>query len=317
MSKHDAEDALTPSNLPSLRELQVLRAMIASRKTIAAAHQLGVSQPAVSRAIASLEARVGRALFLRDGGRLAPTADAFALEAEAAVIFGALERLTNWSGHSDVSTTIRIAAAPTLAQYVLTRFVKRMSEIEPGLRFNVEIGTGNDVMAAVAERRADLGLVDLPATHAGIRAEVLREARGHVLMPEGHRLAQLSEVTAQDLAGEELIMLARRFSVRGEVDRAFQKAGLVPNIVAEVSTSSFASDLVRIGVGLAIFNPFPLTLKAMDGLIWRPYAPSIPYRTCLLFPVAGAVLPAARRFADLMLLEMPEDGVTTPIRPHS
>ncbi|MGL4728003.1 MAG: LysR family transcriptional regulator, partial [Bosea sp. (in: a-proteobacteria)] len=85
----------TRGHQPSLRELEVLRAMIASRKTIAAAHLLGISQPAVSRAIASLEARIGRSLFSRDGGRLTPTADAFALEAEAGTIFDALDRLTH------------------------------------------------------------------------------------------------------------------------------------------------------------------------------------------------------------------------------
>ena len=58
---------------PSLRELEVLQAMIATRKTVAAAQMLGISQPAVSRALAALEAHVGRPLFAREGGRLVPT----------------------------------------------------------------------------------------------------------------------------------------------------------------------------------------------------------------------------------------------------
>jgi DNA-binding transcriptional LysR family regulator len=316
MSIPNTDNVSTSPGLPSLRELEVLRAMIASRKTIAAAHLLGVSQPAISRAIASLEARIGRALFLRDGGRLVPTADAFALESETSVIFDVMARLTNWTGQSDNRKILRIDAPPTLAHYVLTHFVARMHQLEPGLRFAVEIGTGNDVLAAVAERRADLGLVDMPAIHAGIRAEVIREAIGHVLMPENHPLTALKQITAQDLADRPLIMLARRFSVRSEVDRGFQRAGLTPLIAAEVSTSALATDLVRAGIGLAIFNPFPLSLRPMPGLVWRPYSPSIPYRTCLLFPASGSVLPAARRFADLMQAEIPEDGITTAIRAH-
>ncbi|WP_291634202.1 LysR family transcriptional regulator, partial [Bosea sp. (in: a-proteobacteria)] len=81
---------------PSLRELEILQAMIATRKTVAAAQMLGISQPAVSRALAALEAHVGRPLFMREGGRLVPTGDAFALEAEAQPIFDALERLAGW-----------------------------------------------------------------------------------------------------------------------------------------------------------------------------------------------------------------------------
>jgi DNA-binding transcriptional LysR family regulator len=246
-----------------------------------------------------------------------PTADAFALEAETSVIFDVMARLTNWTGQSDNRKILRIDAAPTLAHYVLTHFVARMHELEPGLRFAIEIGTGNDVLAAVAERRADLGLVDMPVTHAGIRAEVIREAIGHVLMPDNHPLTSLKHITVNDLAEQQLIMLARRFSVRSEVDRGFQRAGLTPNIIAEVSTSAFARDLVRAGVGLAIFNPFPLTLEPLPGLVWRPFNPAITYKTCLLFPASGSVLPAARRFADLLKAELPEDGITTAIRAHS
>src|SRR5712672_1970405 len=78
---------------PSLREIEALRAMIATGKTTQAARQLGTSQPSVSRAIASLEARLGQPLFARRNGRLAPTAEALALEARAAVVFDLLDQL--------------------------------------------------------------------------------------------------------------------------------------------------------------------------------------------------------------------------------
>ena len=93
MRETDSDDENTRSSRPSVRELEVLHAVITTRKTTAAAQRLGGSQPAVSRAIGALEARLGRELFIRDGGRLVPTADAFALDAEAAPIFSALERL--------------------------------------------------------------------------------------------------------------------------------------------------------------------------------------------------------------------------------
>jgi DNA-binding transcriptional LysR family regulator len=286
--------------------------MIASRKTIAAATLLGISQPAVSRTIASLEARVGRALFRRDGGRLAPTADAFALDAEAGEIFAALGRLGRWPQGGEEKSLVRIAASPTLAQLLLTGFIARMRGVEPSIAFSVEICTGTDVLNAVADRRADIGLLDMPVGHPAIRAEILREAELHVLMPAGHPLAALSQVTATDLAEVPLVMLPHRFAARGEIDKSFQRAGVRPHIVAEVSVSAFAAELVREGVGLSIFNPFPLALTPLPGMVWRPFHPLIHYRTYLLFPAMGAVPPAARRFADLLMREIGEDGISRP-----
>jgi hypothetical protein len=74
------------------------------------------------------------------------------------------------------------------------------------------------------------------------------------------------------------------------------------------------AELVRQKVGLALLNPFPLTLGGMHGLAARPFLPRITYRTSLLFPASGPVAPAARRFADLLRAWQPEDGLTTPIR---
>ncbi|WP_066468651.1 LysR substrate-binding domain-containing protein [Bosea sp. WAO] len=299
---------------PSLRELEILQAMIATRKTVAAAQMLGISQPAVSRALATLEAHVGRPLFLREGGRLVPTGDAFALEAEAQPVFDALQRLAGWPGQTAMASVLRIAAATTLAQFVLPPVLAHFRIQEPDVVANVEIGTSTSVIALVADRAADIGLVDVPVPHIGVRNEVFREAVAHVVMPEDHPLAAHALIAPRDLADEPLIAAARRFPVRFEADRAFADAGVAPRLVAEGATATFMAELVRQRVGLALLNPFPLTLGGMQGLAARRFAPRIVYRTSLLFPATGPVVPAARRFADLLRAWQPEDGLTTPIR---
>ncbi len=304
-----------PDARPSLRELEILRALISSRKTTSAAASLGVSQPAVSRAIASLEARVGRTLFSRDGGRLVPTAEAFALEEEARPIFAALDRIAVWPDGPAKRGVLKVAASPTLAQFLLPDIVAQFRQAEPELTIQVEIGTGTSVVASIADRLADIGLVDQPASHPGVRAEPLREAVAHCLMPCSHRLAAKPSVTAADLDGEAMIALARRFASRVQADRLFAAMGVQPRIVAEAATSAFVAELVRRGVGLALINPFPLSLGAgLQGLVARPFEPAITYTTMLLFPASGAASPAARRFADALKAIQPDDGLTIPIR---
>ncbi len=288
--------------------------MIATRKTVAAAHALGVSQPAVSRALATLEERVGRALFLRDGGRLQPTADAFALEAEARPVLAAMERIGRWPTAGQHGGTLKVATAPTLAQHLLPDVVARFRETHPGVVVNVEIGTGSAVLAAVADRAADVGLVDTPAPHPGVRFEPIREAVAHCILPPGHRLAAKEMIAPGDLDGEPMIALARRFAARIAAERCFADAGAQPAIVAEAVTSAFVVDLVRKGVGFGLINPFPVLSAGASDVAVRPFAPAIRYTTMLLFPAMGAAPAAARAFADEVKASQPEDGLTTPIR---
>ncbi|MGL4728368.1 MAG: LysR substrate-binding domain-containing protein [Bosea sp. (in: a-proteobacteria)] len=224
-------------------------------------------------------------------------------------------RLTHWPHRTEGRTLLKIAASPTLAQLVLTGFIAKMRDIEPSLTYSVEICTGTDVLAAVADRRTDLGLLDMPVGHPAIRAEIIREADVHVLMPEDHPLAALPAISATDLADVPLILLPHRFAARGQIDKCFQRAGVRPNMVAEVSVTAFAAELVRLGLGLSIFNPFPLAMTPIPGTVWRPFHPAISYRTYLLFPASGGIDPAARRFADLLVRDLENDGYSRAVRP--
>ena len=63
----------------NLRQLEILRAVIRHRTTVAAADELALSQPAVSNALKTMEAQAGFALFERVNNRLFPTTEAMAL----------------------------------------------------------------------------------------------------------------------------------------------------------------------------------------------------------------------------------------------
>ena len=67
----------------TLRQLEILRALIRHRTTVAAAQDLALSQPAISNALKTMEAQAGFALFSRVNNRLFPTAEALALHEDS------------------------------------------------------------------------------------------------------------------------------------------------------------------------------------------------------------------------------------------
>jgi DNA-binding transcriptional LysR family regulator len=296
--------SINPSGLeadarPSLRELEILRAMIRSGKTVAAARALGISQPAVSRALASLETKFAKPLFVRDGARLVPTAEALRLDYDAEQVIDAFSRLSPGLRHQSFGP-IRVAGSPTMAEFLLPSAVERLRGQVPTATISVEIGTGAEVLASVADRRADLGIVDWPVAHPALRAEIFFTERAHVILPDGHRLLACETISASDLVDEPMVALARRFPSRSQFDAAFVAIGAAPRIVAEVSTSAFAVQLVRSGLGVTILNPFPLWLGGLRGLHVRPFEPGVIYQSRLITPMTGAQHPLARQLADIV-----------------
>jgi DNA-binding transcriptional LysR family regulator len=257
----------------------------------------------VSRAIGALESRLGRELFIRDGGRLVPTADAYALDAEAAPIFAALARLENWPRTPSAGSLLRVMSAPTITHAFLAPLIMRFLAAEPDTRIQMEIGRSTDAVAAVADGTADLGVVDVPTAHAGVRSEPFRQSVAHVMMPVDHPLTAKESVGPADLDGVPLLAVTRRFSARARIERAFADQGVEPRIVIEAGTLQFLVEMVRAGLGVAVINPFPIAYVTGSGLTFRPFEPTIEYETSFLFPATGGNLPVARRFVDFVRQE--------------
>ncbi|MCA4921698.1 MAG: LysR family transcriptional regulator [Methylobacterium sp.] len=303
------------SRRPSLRELEILRALISLGKTTAAAAKLNISQPAVSRAIAQLEERTGLVLFRRESGRLLATAEALALHKEAEPIFQTLERLerARWRP-VDQEANLRIACPPTLAHHFLNSMLARFSMEEPMTRVHLEIGSGLDVTTKVADGDTDLGIIDAGANHAGVRFIPFRLGEAHVMLPKSSPLYNREVLEPEDFHDVPLIALVRRFPSRITLDRLFLGANVTPRILIEVSTSAAAYDFVRAGAGLSIANPFPISFRGDPDVGFRPFRPAIPYETSFLLPAMMPPTPVARRFIDFVRQHQDEDGYTTALR---
>lgn len=290
---------------PTLRELEVIRAIISYGRTTIAAQKLGISQPAISRIVTGFEERLGRLLFVRSNGRLMPTPEAMTLDAQAAVIFNLVDNLVGIGASDETDRHIRIAASPSLAHQFLSRLLARFIAQEPTIRVHVEIARSPDCLAAVADGAADIGIVDQSPVHDGVRLEIFRRSRAHVILPAKHKLAAQSRLGPTELAQESLLALSRRFALRTRIDAAFATHNIDPRIVAEGATSTFLVEMVRNGVGITILNPFPLELTDPSELAFRPFEPDIPIETAVAISASEPLKPAARALVNFIRKEQP------------
>lgn len=281
--------------IPSLREFEVLHAVLRHGSAGAAARALGITQPAVSRAIASLEARLGRRLFDRHAHALAPRAEALALDDGAQAAIAALSRLVQ-GVETRRRTPLTLVTTSTMAQAFLAPRLPQLLAGWPELALQVEIASSAALVTAVADGVADLGLLDQFAGHASLSTIVVRRGPAAIAMPAGHALAASPIVSLAALAETPLVALPRRFPLRAALDRAFRAAGLVPIIALEAATSLFAAEMVRAGIGVAALNPFPLA-PHVPGLVFRPLGLEIPLETALILPSGAPPAPAVARLA--------------------
>ncbi len=297
---------VAPHRRPRLRELEVLAAVVKEGKTTAAALRLGLSQPAVSRAIAALEATIGKSLFQRDGGRLIANSEALRIVQETEPVFDILDGLTGAPAPAPLAAPLKIAAPPTIAHRFMPRLVSGFLAANPDLTIHLEIGTTEAVVAAVANANAHLGISDGLARHDGVTPYTYIRAIGHAVLPAGHRLAGRPVIEPCDFAGETFVALTRRFHRRYVYERIFAEHGVEPRLVVETATSIAICEMVRAGLGISIVNPFPVALRDDHTLVFRPFAPEVDYLSSFICPL-GPVTPVAQRFIEFARGRIPAD----------
>jgi len=298
---------------PSFRELEALHALVEARKTTAAAHKLGVSQPAISRAIHDLEQRVGRSLFRREGGRLVATPDGIQLYHDSQPIFRALDRLGRAPAES-AGEHLRIIAPPTLAHRFLPPLLAGFHAEEPGVKILFEIGITADVVAKIADGAFDLAIMDTQLHHPSVVFDAFRRSSAHAVMRADDPLARKETITPKDLHRRPFIALTRRFSVRSALESVFRDARCEPDVVVEAATSAIAYELVLASVGVSLLNPFPIAFRSDPDLVFRPFAPKVTFETSFVLSTAAPPSSAVRRFMEFVRSRQAEDGYSIPIR---
>ena len=295
-------------NWHSIREYEALRAVITSGTTSGAARQLGISQPAVSRAIAQLETRLNLILFERRGGRLRPTAEALRLNRQLDRLFDAIAYLDGTDPGDPVGVPIRLAAPPSLSDLVCTAMASFM-KLHPTQSLSLETCTSGGLVSRLVDDSVDLGFTHADLTHSAMELLPFHESEAVCVMPHGHPLSRHSIITPQLLHGENFISILRRHMVRSRLDKVFADAGAEPNRVVEVATGLSAVTMARAGCGVAVICPFPMLRRDDPTIDFRPFRPQFTYRTSFAIstirpPSAG--LRAFMRHVKLMVRSDPD-----------
>jgi DNA-binding transcriptional LysR family regulator len=233
-------DALSTNPL-DLRRLRHLRTVVAEGSLSAAAVKLGLSQPALSASIKSLETDLALPLLERHrhGVQSTDCADALlehvqALDAELDAAWSHVTRLRRQQG-----LALRIGCGPSEATRLLPLALVQLRRTHPELRVFVEYGLNEVLMPMVRRGEVDCALSSIPRStaHADLQHEPLHSDQAVIVARVGHPLTLQRSASVKDLARYPWV-LARRWELeRKALDDLFAQAGQ-PAIEAQVETTS-------------------------------------------------------------------------------
>lgn len=241
-------------NLQQLRYLNEIARRELNVSEAAAA--LFTSQPGVSKQVKLLEEELGLTIFTRSGKRLTgvtePGRQVLEIVERILQDVGNLKRIgENYA--RVVSGTLTIATTHTQARYALPKVIKSFMERYPGVRLHLHQGNPLQVAAWVAQGEADIGIATESLDEAAQLVTMPCYQWSHlIIVPRGHPLAEQKYITLAMLAEWPLITYDPSFTGRTKIDRAFERAGVLPNIAITAVDSDVIKTYVELGLGVGI-----------------------------------------------------------------
>jgi DNA-binding transcriptional LysR family regulator len=269
------------------RHIEAFRAVMLGGTITEGSRLLNISQPAVTRLIAHLEAELRFAVFDRRRGRLFPTAEGLQFFEEVQRSYIGLAKLSDAAAaiREFRDGQIRIASLSAFSAHLIPAFVAKFSRALPRVSFQVHVLSPERIRTGVAEQQYHVGLVFSPVDHPSIKVEFMVHTPLVCVIPRGHRLAKCEEVSVDSLRDEPLILLSREFPLRLAIEAEFHKRQLQPNIKAETNLTATTCGFVQQGLGVAVTEPFtPLIFQKAGGVIIRPFSSSFKFRFAVITP---------------------------------
>jgi LysR family transcriptional regulator, transcriptional activator of the cysJI operon len=286
----ESSDASEPLSAPRLRypmqfdQLRLFVDLVREQSFTRVALLHSITQPAVSLRIQKLEEDLGTQLLERTTRRVLVTEEGRIVYEYAQDMLGRADEVKTvlQSRRDRVVGTIRLATVHTIGLYELPAMLKEFIRRHQEVQVRIDYRSSEQVMHAVLEGSADLGLVAYLEPHDGLTAIPFYEDELGVICSREHPLAGRQSVSLAELAGQPFVGFEADMPTRKAVDALIRGAGVSVDVRMQCDNIDILKRMVEVGLGISVVPLLSVreelrqgTLRALsfaEGPVRRPLA---------------------------------------------
>jgi len=240
-----------------LQQLRYIREVFQNDLNVSAtAERLFTSQPGISKQIRLLEEELGIDIFVRGGKQFVGVTpggeQVLRLSGEILSKVNDIRKIAEEYHNREIGD-LSIATTHSQARYALPKVVQKFMQKYPNIRLTIHQGTPAQIAEQVSKGQVDIAI----ATEGTDLFENLTKLPCYqwnrsVIVPHGHPLTQVSELTLEDIARYPIVTYTFGFTGRSQLDQAFEAAGIRPQVALTAVDADVIKTYVRLGLGVGI-----------------------------------------------------------------
>ncbi|WP_028047440.1 LysR family transcriptional regulator [Cellulomonas sp. URHE0023] len=260
------------THVPDLDSLELLIRVASTGSLGQAATEHGISQPAVSARVKSMERLVGFPLVTRSARGSTLTTEGSLLADWARDVLHAAGVLEAGIGslRHDRQVRLRVAASLTVAEHLVPLWLVRLAARRPETAVSLTALNSADVAARVLDRAADLGFVEGPRIPPGLDSQTVARDQLVVVVPPGHPWAKLRRpLLPETLAATRLVQREPASGTRTALEMALAPWEPLATPLLELANTSALRSAVAAGAGPAVLSELAVADDVTAGRVVR------------------------------------------------
>ncbi len=295
-----------PRHGMTLRQIEVVRAIMITGTIAGAAALLRVSAPGISRLMKYTERSLNLRLFERRHGRYVPTPEAQDIFEQINGVYKKVDDLhfTLSRIERGAGIELRIGSVPSISHVMVPRTIERLRAQHPDLRLDINILKIEEAVDYILLGKGELAVMSYKLDHPGM--DFLPLARGKLvcIVPENHALAERSVVSAHDMVRYPMIGIEPTDPYGRIMCDLFARENLAFDLIIKARFGTTVCALVKAGLGIAIIDEFTVAHGSMPGIRILPISEETPFQTYVAVKTDRALSRYAENFVRLLRAEM-------------
>ena len=240
------------------RQLRAFTVLARTGSFTRTAHELHLTQSAISYAMKALEEEIGCRLLDRVGKSVVLTQAGEQLLARAEKILDEmtaarleLSHLGKWG-----SSRLRIGASTTACQYVLPAVLREFKESFPRCAISIEPGDTPEAIASLRAHRIDLAVNLEPRREDQLEFRPLFTDELLFALSPIHPWAKAGRIPRDDIARQHYILYGKTSYTFQMIEEYFREEKIVLHSLLDLGNMEAIKELVKLGLGISILAPW-------------------------------------------------------------